>query len=139
MRHLLPQARARACVIWHNGGIMLTLFASDISPIAAEWQAGLFSLLSIIALVLGILAYFKRKPPLDAELVQLRGKIESLQNDFAELREELAVSKKAWGDSTREIFAAVNTLRDAMNAEMRGINRELGAISATLKEYARHD
>lgn len=62
------------------------LFAADFTPVSADWQSNLYNVLVIVALILAIIAVFKRKPPLDVELAKFTLAIKQLSVVAGELK-----------------------------------------------------
>jgi predicted nucleic acid-binding Zn-ribbon protein len=139
---------------------MLPLLA-EITPISAQWQTGLLSLLAIVALVLAIQAHFRRKPPIDTELVKIHasvehlssaaikldqwvteitkhaGKIETLEgkvNALESHREsDIAQQREYVEKVSREIFGQVRSAVESFNANIQQVERALGILEGQLK------
>ena len=129
-------------------------------PISPAFQADLLSLLAIIGAVLAILMGFRRKPPLDTELVKLQLSIESLQAAVSDLtasqkfcgthRAETAelmrrideLEGKRDPDLQRErahtegmintIFLKIDDLKDSISANFQSMEGRIGKVEGTI-------
>jgi hypothetical protein len=57
----------------------LAPLVADIAPLDAGFQLNLYSLMGIAGGLIAILAFFRRTPPVDSQLVQLTASIQTLQ------------------------------------------------------------
>jgi predicted nucleic acid-binding Zn-ribbon protein len=137
------------------------LLLAETSPLSNEFQLNLISLLGILALILSILAYFRRKPSLDTELIQLRTTIESLTATVAKLvtnqeehathaqqiadlkhevvqlkahREEDQRSQRTYiRETTKEIFTAIDALKSTFSTNVQAMERALGKLEGSME------
>lgn len=66
--------------------MLLQCFA-QFTPIPADFQLGVISLIFATGALVGILAYFRRRPPVGENLVQLRGSLDALNTSVGVLTE----------------------------------------------------
>lgn len=139
----------------------LSFVLGEFAPISPEWQAGLASLLGATALVLGILAYFRRKPPIDAELVKLTASIESLRESVDELKRarndhnshgqriaaleqrmpvieaQIATNTASLRDETTDcinrVYDVIRKLDESTADNLKAIERAIGRIEGAVK------
>lgn len=141
------------------------LLLANITPVSTEWQSGLFSVLAGLALILAILAHFRRKPPLDTELVKLHSAIESLKvsvrtlnetatrhaehaPEIASLKEkvrtleaareaDLAAQRKYTRETSHEIFAKLDELKNSVSQNFQRVERALGQLEGKVEGLAK--
>jgi hypothetical protein len=121
----------------------LSVFA-NFSPISTELQSALWFIgggtVSFIGAVLAVLIYFKRNPPLDAQLADFKASISDLDEEVARLREQREEDQKnqrAYTQrTTRELFDRIERVESSISENFRSLERALGRLEGELK--ARH-
>lgn len=134
--------------------------AANIAPISPEWQLGLLSVLGILFLVLSILGHFKRKPPVDSQLVALNttieglkdavekltatqathashsSEIQKLQDEVKELRAHREADLRSQREYTRQsgerIFSRIDELDRSVNNNFQSVERAIGNLEGRL-------
>ena len=157
-RAILPtRATAGGRSAWGSStlaGMALALFAS-FTPIDAGFQLNVMSVLGVVGVIAGLWAVFRRRPPVDVDLVRLHTSIQSLEkavdaltiahkrheaheNKLAELdsklrhleslRESDAHTQRSYmAKTTREIF-------DRIESESRVTQDKLDTLTHTVAE-----
>ena len=117
---------------------------ADFTPLSAQAQLAVVSLLAVLLIVLNILAHLRRKPPLDAELVKMNGAIEGLQSSFNGLAEkvrsleehrerDLAAQRTYTRETTREIFLKIDELKDSSATNFKIVERAIGQLEGKIE------
>lgn len=137
---------------------------ASLAPISTEWQAGLISVLAGLALILSILAHFRRRPPLDSELTKIHSAVETLRKAVETLDEtakshaahgteigalqdkvrrletqreiDLANQRKYTRETTHEIFEKLDALKSSVSSNFQEMERSLGKIEGKLESLS---
>ncbi|WP_414664869.1 hypothetical protein [Horticoccus sp. 23ND18S-11] len=125
---------------------MLPALLAQFEPVSADWQAGLYAFGTLVALILSVMANFRRKPSVDVDLQRLVGsidalmkavekletsrelhaghaiQIQSLENNARELRaqvdREIAGQRKYSMELSREIFSRIDSENGALGDKL---------------------
>lgn len=98
------------------------------TPLSPDLQVGINSLIALLLSVLALVSFFRRKPPLDSELVELKAAISSLSTTVVDLVEQVkAVASHASEiDALKDKVARLDELREEDQRANRTYTRESG-------------
>ncbi|WP_043588956.1 hypothetical protein [Geminisphaera colitermitum] len=120
----------------------LALFASSQpTPLTSEFQTGLISSLSIAALALSVWAYFRRRPPVDADLSRIEADLKALKEQHAALVEkqdrEAAEQRKQTDDLINGVYKRIEAVQSSFNRNFQTMERALGRIEGAIERNQR--
>jgi regulator of replication initiation timing len=130
-------------------------------PLSSGFQTDILSLIAVIGALVAIWAVFRRKPPIDSELVKLQLSIENLQQAVTDLvanqrlcgahRTETADLKRRLGEletrresdshaqrtytreSAHDIFSKLDATKDALAVNIQAVERAVGRVEGEMK------
>lgn len=140
---------------------MLPALFAQFAPLSAAAQWAVISILTGTLLILSISAFFRRKPPLDSELVKLNLAIDGLQksvesltsaqqthashaSEIEALEKKVAVleqhrendqhaQRKYTRETTQEIFNKIDGLKDSFSSNLQRVERALGNLEGKVE------
>lgn len=115
---------------------------ANLKPLSPEIQTSLFTIGGVLMGVVAVLIYFRRNPPLEAQLAAFRAAIATLQKSV----DQLATSARAHATHAAEIAdlqQEVNKLRSQRDADQqtqrsyiakntRELHERIGAVEASI-------
>lgn len=136
---------------------------AEFVPLSPASQWAIVSLLSVALILISIWAILRRKPPLGEDLVKLNATISSLEKavekltktqetytthateiatlkikvaDLETKREEDNKAQRTYTrETTREIFVAIEKLKDSFNANIQAVERTLGKLEGAMEAF----
>jgi chromosome segregation ATPase len=139
----------------------MPLFLADFAPLSPGAQWAIISLLGVALTLVLIWSALRRQPPLDSELVSLRGSIEALQKSVSSLeetfekvathateietlqekvrsleqhREDDQRSNRTYTrESGERIFKKLDELKDSVAANFQSVERAIGQLEGQVQ------
>ncbi|MBM3851594.1 MAG: hypothetical protein FJ399_00400 [Verrucomicrobia bacterium] len=135
---------------------------ADFTPLSAQAQIAIVSVLGLALLVLAIRNHVRRQPPLDSELVKITIAIEGLQSAVATLNEsvreqaghaaeilalqtkvrdletkreeDLRAQRSYTRETTRELFEKLDDVKTSLSANFQSVENRLGRVDGALEQ-----